>query len=305
MDYFLQDWKADYERHLTFVHSVRTVKFFEEKESDILITHGYFQILPLKSRKFHIHDPSHSEVEWTESLHGMAAKFTVSTESRACGMEGVPHAALSDYMERHIEDESSFTALASDYFHLMPFNSQLLGVIYQYYLRDRSPIVRKCLKMITAYIFTHHISLVRDDGESMAGRVEDPYSKYHGRIMAPAMINAQIICAMAALWRKLHEELMSNLAARFAGVYSGEKLRYWPEIFVISLTLLFLWEQFEIDNYFHMEVRCPRYVSRSQKSTDYYCRMISRSLHSVKRRRSSPPMLSLKCSTPSLRSSLH
>lgn len=60
---------------------------------------------------------------------------------------------------------------------------------------------------------------------------------------------------MASLWRELHRYLLISLNEMYEGVYSGDKLRNWVKIFVVSAICLLLWEQMQFDSYYHMEVR--------------------------------------------------
>ena len=115
-----------------------------------------------------------------------------------------------------------------------------------------------------------------------AGNVEDPYSKFYGRTMAPAVVNFQITCAMASLWRELHRYLLISLNEMYEGVYSGDKLRNWVKIFVVSAICLLLWEQMQFDSYYHMEVReaLSPYDSIAANSAS---RMKTKRQHSAKR----------------------
>jgi hypothetical protein len=248
----MKDWKADYERRSNLGFAVNNIKGFEEEEQDLLLTYGKSHSLPLKVRKVHLHDSSYLDVEWTESLHGMAARFTVPTESLSGGMDGVSIQSALDYIDSHVD--SGFERLLADSFQPMPFNLHLIESIYRFYLRDRTPTIRNSLKAITGYIFAHRISMVDSPHKSMAGCVEDPLSKYYGRTMAPAMVNFQVICAMGDAWRELHRILLADLSAYYKGVYSGEKLRNWGSIFALSTILLILWERMQFDSFFHMEV---------------------------------------------------
>lgn len=254
LDYFMKDWRTDYERRLNLGLTTQNVKGFGEEEQDFLINHGHSPSLPLKVRRVYLRDPSYLDTEWTESLHGTATRFTVPTESLSVGMCGVSSESAREYIDLHFE--TSFESVVAHYFKDIPFNRQLMQAIYRFYLRDRTPAIRNALKVITGYILTHHISLVNGQHAPMAGSVEDPWSRYYGKVMAPAIVNLQVTCVMGDVWRELHKTLLTDLSAYYNGVYSGDKLKHWPKIFALSTLLLILWEQMQFDSFFHMEVCC-------------------------------------------------
>ncbi|KIW25572.1 uncharacterized protein PV07_08738 [Cladophialophora immunda] len=65
--------------------------------------------------------------------------------------------------------------------------------------------------------------------------------------MAPVMINFQIKCAMADMWRELHKDVLEELSSMYSSVYSGDKLKNWPTIFILALVLLAIWECMQFD----------------------------------------------------------
>jgi hypothetical protein len=69
------------------------------------------------------------------------------------------------------------------------------------------------------------------------------------------MVNFQIASALADLWRGSHKNLITTLSDYYRGVYSGDRLKNWSKIFVLSIIILSLWERIQFDSHFHMEVR--------------------------------------------------
>ncbi|GIC90865.1 Zn(II)2Cys6 transcription factor domain-containing protein [Aspergillus udagawae] len=247
--YFMKDWKADYERHITLGFSVGNIKGFSEHERTLFITHGYGQILPINAREVYVRDDQCFSVDWVESMHREPTQYEVETAKLSAGMEGISHAMLSDYLDRHIDGNGTFEKFVDDYFEGTPFLTQMLKTAFRYYFRTKLPVIRKALKLIIAYNLTLHVTMVEGIGEEdgFLGKIEDPSSKFKGKIMAPVMINFQVKCAMANMWRELQKDVLEELSSLYSSVYSGEKLKNWPTIFILACILLAVWEEMQFD----------------------------------------------------------
>ncbi|KKK14192.1 hypothetical protein P175DRAFT_0505944 [Aspergillus ochraceoroseus IBT 24754] len=247
--YFMKDWKADYERHITLGFSVGNIKGFSEHERTLFITHGYGQVLPINAREVYVRDEQCFSIDWVESMNREPTQYEVETAKLSAGMEGISHAMLSDYLDRHIDGNGTFEKFVDDYFEGTPFLTQMLKTAFRYYFRTKLPVIRKALKLIIAYNLTLHVTMVEGLGEEdgFLGKIEDPTSKFTGKIMAPVMINFQIKCAMANMWRELQKDVLEELSSLYSSVYSGEKLKNWPTIFILASILLGVWEEMQFD----------------------------------------------------------
>lgn len=262
--YFMKDWKADYERHISMGFSVGNIKGFSDQEQTLFITHGYGQILPINAREVYVRDEQCFTVDWVESLHRDPTQYEVETAKLSAGMEGISHAMLSEYLDRHIDGNGTFEKFVDDYFEGTPFLTQMLKTAFRYYYRTKMPVIRKALKLIIAYNLTLHVTMVEGLGEedSFLGKIEEPSSKFSGKTMAPVMINFQIKCAMASMWRELQKEILEELSSLYSSVYSGDKLKNWPTIFILASILLAVWEEMQFDCHY----RTP-----DQAAVDKFC----------------------------------
>ncbi|EAS35212.2 C6 zinc finger domain-containing protein [Coccidioides immitis RS] len=264
--YFMKDWKADYERHVTLGFSVGNITGFSDVERTLFITHGYGQVLPVKAREVYVRDEECFNVDWVESLQRNPSSFELKTSKLSAGMEGISTAILSDYLDRHIDGNGSFERFVDDYFGGTPFLTQMLKTAFRFYFRTKMPVIRKALKLILAYNLTLHVTMVEGLGEleDFVGKVEDETSMYNGKVMAPVMINFQIKCAMANMWRDLQKDVLEELSALYSSVYSGEKLKNWPTIFILASILLAVWEEMQFDCHY----RVPDPVAVNKFCTD-------------------------------------
>jgi hypothetical protein len=246
--YFLKDCKFDYERHVTLGFSVGNIKGFSDAERTLFITHGYGHMLPITAREVYVRDESCLKIDWAEGPN-KPAEYEVSTAKLSAGMEGISTTMLSDYLDRHIDGTGTFEHWVDDYFEGTPFLSQMLKTAYRFYFRTDSKIIRKALKLTLAYNLTLSCTMVEGVPNEMGlhGKVEDDTSKYFGKTMAPVMINFQIKCAMADMWRELHKDVLEELSALYSSVYSGDKLKNWPTIFILASVLLGVWECMQFD----------------------------------------------------------
>jgi hypothetical protein len=244
--YFMKDWKADYERHVSLGFSIGNIKGFSPQERPIYVTHGYGHYLPIMAREVYVRDEKCFGVDWCESLSGL--HFEINTAKLSAGMEGVSRAMLSDYLDRHID--GGFENFVDEYFEGTYFVTELLKTAYRYYCREKLPVIRKALKLVLAYNLTLHVCMVEGlggDGEVPLGKVEDSQSKFSGKTVAPVMINFQVKCALADMWRELQKDVLEELSSLYQSVYSGDKLKNWPTIFMLAAILLAVWELIQFD----------------------------------------------------------
>jgi hypothetical protein len=178
--------------------------------------------------------------------------FEVSTHRLSAGMQGIPHSVLSEYLDQYIDGD--FEAWVDSYFEGTIFLTDMLKTAYRYWTKTQSRVIRKALKLVVAYNLTLHITLVDHAGlsedERLIGIIDDPDSRWYGSIMAPVMINFQIKCALADIWRELQKEILEELSHLFSSVYSGDKLKHWPTIFMLATILLAVWEEMQFDSHY-------------------------------------------------------
>ena len=247
LGYFLKDWKADYERHVSLGFSVGNIKGFSDKESTLFITHGYGHYLPVQAREVFVRDDKVFGVDWIEAKDGIVNEFEVNTARLSAGMEGISNAMLSDYLDRHID--GGFEYFVDEYFQGSPFFPEILKTVYRFWVREKTPVIRKALKFVLAYNLTQAICLVKTVGsehEILEGKLPED-SQYFGETAAPVMINFQVKCAMADMWRELQKDVLEELSALYSSIYSRDKLKHWPTIFMLASVLLVVWEEMQFD----------------------------------------------------------
>lgn len=252
--YFMKDWKADHESHMTSGLSIYSVKGFAAKESLMWITHGYGFALPIMVREVFVTEDSSLAIEWREapSVSEGSHDFAIRGERLDVGAEGVNSAALSEYLDKHIE--GPFEDFIDDHFDGTPFITEILKTAHRYYVKEKMPVIGKALKLVLAYNLTMHITMVENQGSEVQvdSQIEDAESKYYGRTVAPVMINFQIKYAMAEMWRELQKDILEELSSLYSGVYSGEKMKNWPTIFMLASILLAVWEEMQFDCHYRV-----------------------------------------------------
>ncbi|AEO58887.1 hypothetical protein MYCTH_2306599 [Thermothelomyces thermophilus ATCC 42464] len=252
--YFMKDWKADYERHLGRGMSVFNVKGFAQKETLMWITHGYGFCLPVMVREVYVADESCFQLDWVESsLQDQdPIDFEIRTERLDVGQDGISMEALNEYIDKHVDE--GFEQFIDDHFEGTPFITEIFKTAYRFYTKERLPVIRKALKLVVAYNLTLHITMVEQPPteEPMEGQIDDEDSKYYGKVVAPVMINFQIKCAMADMWRELQKDILEELSALYSSVYSGERLKNWPTIFMLASILLAVWEEIQFDCHYRV-----------------------------------------------------
>ncbi|QIW99317.1 hypothetical protein AMS68_004835 [Peltaster fructicola] len=252
ISYFMKDWKADYERHVSLGFSVHNIKGFSTVERTLYITHGYGHYIPVKAREVFVREDKCFDVNWVESIHETPREFEINTAKLSVGLEGVSTAMLSDYLDRHLD--SGFEAFVDEYFEGTVFLTEILKTVYNYYRKAKTPAIRKALKLVLAYNLTLHLTMVEglSEEEHFTGRIDDPGSRFNGKTFAPVMINFQIKCALAEMWRELQKDILEELSALYSSVYSGEKLKNWPTIFMLATILLAIWEEMQFDCHYRV-----------------------------------------------------
>ncbi|KAI0477710.1 hypothetical protein GGR56DRAFT_665576 [Xylariaceae sp. FL0804] len=252
--YFMKDWKADYERHLSRGVSVYNVKGFAAKETLMWITHGYGFCLPVMVREVHVTDDSCFQIDWVESYQTDQApiEFELKTEKLDVGEGGINQENLNEYLDKHIEN--GFENFIDDHFEGTPFITDIFKTAYRFYAKEKTPVIRKALKLVLAYNLTMHITMVEQQGSEheMEGQIDDEESKYFGKYAAPVMINFQIKCAMADMWRELQKDILEELSSLYSSVYSGDRLKNWPTIFMLASILLAVWEEMQFDCHYRV-----------------------------------------------------
>jgi hypothetical protein len=250
--YFMKDWKADYERHVGRGVTVYNIKGFAEKEELMWITHGYGFALPIMAREVYVADDSCFMVDWTESDHDEPLDFDVRTERMSAGSKGISKEALSEYLDKHLD--GPFEEFVDNHFEGTPFITEILKTAHRYYLKERLPVIRKALKLVLAYNLTLHVTMVEQQGDEreMEGKIDDEESKFFGKTFAPVMINFQIKCALADMWRELQKDILEELSSLYSSVYSGDRLKNWPTIFMLASILLAVWEEMQFDSHYRV-----------------------------------------------------
>ncbi|KAH6648146.1 hypothetical protein BKA67DRAFT_523395 [Truncatella angustata] len=252
--YFMKDWKADYERHLVRGVSVYNVKGFEKTETLMWITHGYGFCLPVMVRQVFVADESCFGVDWVESYQPdqEPIEFEIKTEKLDVGEKGISMEALAEYLDKHID--GAFESFVDDHFEGTPFITEILKTAHRFYVKEKLPVIRKALKLVLAYNLTMHITLIEQQGSEhmLDGQIDDEDSKYYGKYVAPVLINFQIKCAMAEMWRELQKEILEELSQLYSSVYSGDRLKNWPTIFMLACVLLAVWEEMQFDCHYRV-----------------------------------------------------
>ncbi|MCJ1391109.1 hypothetical protein MMC18_003971 [Xylographa bjoerkii] len=251
--YFMKDWKADYTRHVTLGVSVGNIKGFSDHERLLLITHGYGHVLPIQAREIYVRDERIFGLDWVEqAAQDKMDEFVVNTAKLSAGANGVSPQVLSDYLDQHIE--SGFDLFVNNYFEGTPFITGILITAYHYWLNARVPVIKKALKLVLAYNLTQHVTMVVGvpEEEGFEGLVRDPKSRWSGQTIAPVLINFQIKCAMADMWRELQRDILEELSSLYSSVYGKDKLKNWPTIFLLATILLAVWEEMQFDCHYRV-----------------------------------------------------
>ena len=250
----MKDWKADYERHVSLGLSVTNIRGYSNIERTLFITHGYGHMLPVRAREIYVHDERCFGLDWVETIRETPTEHSVNTAKLASAAEGINRKMLDEYLDRHID--GGFEEFVDEYFEGTPFLTQMLKTAYKFWQRERTPVIRKSMKLLLAYNLTQHVTMVEGipNEEGFLGKINDPISKFYGRTVAPVMINFQIKCAMADVWRDLQKEILEELSVLYSRVYGKDKLINWPTIFMVASILLAVWEEMQFDCHYRVPV---------------------------------------------------
>lgn len=250
--YFMKDWKADYERFTSSGFSVNNIRGFGQHEQVIYITHGYGFFIPIMTREVYVVDDNNLTVSWVEKIQNVSVAVNVRTERVSSGSEGISVEIVSEYLDKHLD--GTFENFINNFYEGTPFITETLSTVYHYYVEEKSPVIRKALKLLLAYNLTLHITFVEQHGgdSCLVGLVKAEKSKFYQKIIAPIMINFQIKCVLAKIWRGLKSEILAELSALYSSVYSGHRLKNWPTIFMLVSVLLILWEEMQFDSHYRM-----------------------------------------------------
>ena len=234
--------------------SVFNVKGFAPKETLMWITHGYGVCLPVPVREVYVADESCFQLDWVESSlpDQEPINFEIRTERLDIGHEGVNMEALNEYLDKHVDE--GFERFIDDHFEGTPFITEIFKTAYRFHQKTRLPVIRKALKLVVAYNLTLHITMIESSPveQQIDGQIDDEDSKYYGKTVAPVMINFQIKCAMADMWRDLQKDILEELSSLYSSVYSGERLKNWPTIFMLASILLAVWEEMQFDCHYRV-----------------------------------------------------
>lgn len=249
INYFMKDWRSDYQRHISLGFSVNNIKGFSNHERMIYITHGYGHYLPLKAREVFVVDEKCFASDWVETM--TMTEYEHNTAKLSAGAGGVSTALLNEYIDCHL-DNGNFDSFVDSYFDGTPFLTDILHTAYKYYQRTQTPVLRKALRLVVAYSLTQNITMVEglSEEESTTGRIDEDAGRWAGKIVAPVMINFQVKCALADMWRELQKDVLEELSSLYSAVYQGERLRKWPTIFMLATILLAIWELMQFDSHY-------------------------------------------------------
>lgn len=253
----MKDWRADCERHVNLGYSIGNIKGFADTEQTLFLTHGYGHLLPVCAREIFVRDERCFGMDWRESMQASPSDHYVNTAKLSAGMEGISTALLSDYLDQHLG--AGFPNFVDDYFEGTPFLTEMLKTAYRFWDRERTPVIRKSLKLLLAYNLTSHLTMVEGipDEEGFLGKITDKRSKFYGKTVAPAMIHFQVKCAMADMWRELQKDVLEELSHLYSSVYTKDKLKHWPTIFMVVSILLAVWEEMQFDSHYRFSVSWP------------------------------------------------
>lgn len=257
--YFMKDWKADLERNMDNGVSPYNVTGFSQKETVMWITHGYGFALPVMVREVYVANENCFSVEWSEAS-APGTDFETRSGRLDVGAEGIRVDALSEYLDKHLD--GPFEDFIDDHFEGTPFITEILKTAHRYYVKDKMPVIRKALKLVLAYNLTMQITMVENQGSEVQldGQIENEDSRFYGRTVAPVMVSFQIKYALADMWRELQQDILEELSRLYSGVYSGDKMKNWPTIFLLASILLAVWEEMQFDC--HYRVPDPAAVNK-------------------------------------------
>jgi len=245
LGFFLQEWELDFQQ-TTMPES--NITGFSGYERELFIGHGFGVVLRIPAREVFVIDDKSLELNWFETHLRQPQQFYMETANYdLIGGETINKEMLSDYLDRHINN--GWGRFVDTHFEGTPFLSEMLKTAHTYSVESKLPLIHTALKLVLAYNLTYHITTVDgSDLDDLCGKIDDPASKYHGKVVAPAMINYQIKVALSNIWRELHGEVLKELSALIINVHGTDKPQNLPSVFMVSFLLLVVWEQFQFDS---------------------------------------------------------
>lgn len=243
LGYFMYDWKNDIQGKATLPDVI-----ISGEQRTLYIGHGFDIVMPIDAYDVLVDHDKSLILNWTETHHRTPRDFAAKTECMSITSKGIDKDMLSEYLDRHLDN--GWSRFVDHHFEGTPFLTEMLKTAHNYYLSTKLPIIRSALKLVLAYNLTLHISIVQGpvpDVTHMLGKINDPASKYHGKVAAPTLINHHLRQALSKIWRDIHKEVLEELSAMISGVYGRDKLKNWPTIFMVTYLVLSIWEQLRFD----------------------------------------------------------
>ncbi|KAL8647145.1 MAG: hypothetical protein Q9210_005730 [Variospora velana] len=257
--YFMKDWKADYEKPPGLGNMIGNINSYSNTETTLFITHGYGYVLPVRAREVFVNDDSCFGSDWVEKIKN-PEPHQVKTMRLVVGSQAISPAMISEYLDKHIEN--GFEDFVDSYFEGTPFITQMVKIVYHFWRKEHTPVIRKSLKMLLAYNLTQHITMIEGipGEESFPGCIYDTNSKFRGKIVAPVAINFAIKSAMADMWRELQKDVLEELSQLYSSVYTRDKLKHWPTILMVATILLTVWEEMQFDCHYRVPVGLFQFI---------------------------------------------
>lgn len=248
--FFLKDWALDHERHPSLAiptGAVLDIKHGGQTSPAVRlwVSHGYGVCLPIDAHEKIMRDNTFGIVSWAEQTKHGVEDYNIFTSN--LGSEAVDPDLLTAYVETHIGPK--FPRFVRKHFQDTPFLSEMLLTAFNFYQKTGSRVVKNALKLLVAYNLTMSLTWVESEINGHAGMVKHPSSNHLGKVVAPALINQAIKKELATMWRDLQKEVLSDLSGLFAKVYTGDKLKNWPTIFIVASLLLAVWEEMQFDTH--------------------------------------------------------
>lgn len=254
--YFEQDFVKYMDKRIDLEDITKDIMGEYDVPIGIWVSHGFGKAIQVQTHQFWVKDSKSYQVQWTEERHSSKPKyFTAPTAMLKPLDESISEDVMSSYVDSHIDGDGGFERFVDQLFDGTKFITEMLKTVYRYYETTKLPIVRQALKLMVAYNLTTVITIAETlpEGAQWDGQVEDPDSNNFGRRVAPRMVNFKIKKALTSLWRGLMKEVLNELASLYTGVYTGNKLKHWPTIFMLDTVLLAVWEEMQFDYHYQAE----------------------------------------------------
>lgn len=222
---------------------------FSRSQGTDFVSHGCGHMMPLTTGEPTTSGLKEPLVDWDESRLKLSDIPGVSTSSLGSERPVIEPSVLSGYIDRHLD--SNFEDFLNNHYESTPFTVRLLRASYHFYLESNSPAVREALKLVIAYDLTLHKPLVEQlhSSQRTAGGVLDSPSRNYDKTRTSIKLDHEINVALDQEWRRLHEILLQNLDSLYASVYSRDKLKNYPIILLLSLIVLTIWENYQVDTF--------------------------------------------------------